>query len=136
MDPATATAMVALLSQGGPWAVVVVVLGAVIRVWRSGEFLSKPIHDTIVAATTQRYLDMLERYKASQDGLLAWRENAERATKAAEEAQSQHAVLLSRVERLQHDLDELRSDLRDMGVLVKPERGPPVRRPPSGREGT
>jgi hypothetical protein len=107
VDPATGTALVTLIGllyQYGPWGVAVVVIYGVIRVWRSGEFLPKSTHDQIVATTKVRYEDMLERYKASQDGLLAWRQTAERATSAAEESQKRHQELLSGFTALRSEL--------------------------------
>lgn len=123
MDPGGAAALVALLTNGGPWAVVVVVLTLVLRVWRSGEFISKSVHDTIVAATTQRYTDLLDRFNNQQEAIKLWRENSERATKAAEAAAAQHAELLSRLAALAAELGEFRDDFH--GARVWRELGPP-----------
>lgn len=132
MDPASAAALVALLSQGGPWAVVVVVLGVVLRAWRGGEFISKPTHDTIVAAATQRYLDLLDRFNNQQAAIASWREQAERAAKNAEQAQTQHTDLLRAVEQTRRQVEELRDDLRDHGL---PDGHRTPNRRPSTREG-
>lgn len=133
MDPASAAALVALLSQGGPWAVVVVVLGVVLRAWRGGEFISKPTHDQIVTATTQRYLDLLDRFNNQQAAIDKWREQAERAATAAEQSQTQHGQVLAAVAALGREVGELRDDLRDHG-LPGGNRSP-ARRGPGAREG-
>ena len=142
MDPGGAAALVALLTNGGPWAVVVVVLTLVLRVWRSGEFVSKAVHDQIVAATTQRYLDLLDRFNNQQEAIKLWRENSERAGKTAEGSQAQHAELLSRLEALRRELEEFRDDFhgarvwRELGPADAPNdrpRQPP--RHPAPREG-
>jgi len=130
VDPASAAALVALLAQGGPWAVVVVVLGIVLRAWRSGEFIPKPTHDQIVAATTQRYLDLLDRFNNQQTALEKWREQADAAAKTAEAAQGHHTELLRRAEDIRKQLEDLKDDLREYFGAVRP----PNRRPP-GREG-
>lgn len=122
MDPASAGALVSLLTSGGPWAVVVVVLGIVLRAWRSGEFISKPTHDTIVVATTQRYLDLLDRFNNQQSAIEKWREQAERVSKIAEAGQAQHAELLTRMEIVRQNLEELRNDFH--GARVWREMGP------------
>ena len=122
MDPGGAAALVALLTNGGPWAVVVVVLTLVLRVWRSGEFVSKAVHDQIVAATTQRYLDLLDRFNNQQEAIKLWRENSERGGKAAELSQAQHAELLARLAALERGLEEFRDDFH--GARVWRELGP------------
>ncbi len=131
MDPTGAAALIALLTNGGPWAVVVVVLGLVLRVWRSGEFISKAVHDTIVAATTQRYLDLLDRFNNQQEAIKLWREQADRAAKNAEQGQAQHADLRRDVEQLRRELEELRDDLRAPGPAGPAGGG----RRPDAREG-
>jgi hypothetical protein len=135
VDPTGAAALVALLTNGGPWAVVVVVLTLVLRVWRSGEFVSKAVHDQIVAATTQRYLDLLDRFNNQQDAIKLWRENSERAARTAELSQTQHADILARLDAHGRELEEFRDDFH--GARVWHELGPgdapdarPLRPPP------
>lgn len=135
MDPATVTAIGAILGwirEYGPWGLAVAVIAGVLGVWRSGEFLPKSIHDTIVTATTQRYLDLLDRFNAGQEALKLWREAAERAAKAAEVAQSQHADILTRLEALRREMEELRDDLRERDGFGS---GRPPGRRPGAREG-
>jgi hypothetical protein len=131
VDPTGAAALIALLTNGGPWAVVVVVLTLVLRVWRSGEFVSKAVHDQIVAATTQRYLDLLDRFNQQQDAIKLWREQAERAARTAEATQTQHAELLSRLAALARELEEFRDDFH--GARVWREMGPPPPDAPNDR---
>ena len=86
MDPATLTglaAVFALIQQYGPWGLAGVAVFLVLRAWRSGEFLPKSFHDTVVKIKDERYAEALDRYKASQDGLAAWRQNSEAALKTA-----------------------------------------------------
>ena len=142
MDPGGAAALVALLTNGGPWAVVVVVLSLVLKVWRSGEFVSKAVHDQIVAATTQRYTDLLARFDNQQEAIKLWRENSERAGKAAAAAQMAHADILARLEALRRELEEFRDDFhgarvwRELGPGDAPnDRPPPPRRRPAPNEG-
>jgi hypothetical protein len=143
VDPAGATALVALLTNGGPWAVVVVVLGVVLRAWRSGEFLPKPTHDTIVAAATQRYVDLLDRFNKGQEAIDKWREVAERAANAAEGAQLQHGDIIVRMEALSKELEEFRDEFHAARVwsqasLAHPPTPPPDRPAPrrtNSREG-
>jgi hypothetical protein len=137
VDPGGAAALVALLTNGGPWAVVVVVLTLVLRVWRSGEFISKSVHDTIVAATTQRYTDLLDRFNNQQEAIKLWRENSSRATAAAEAAAAQHAEVLARLAALAAEVEEFRDDFR--AARAWRELGPPPGDgrpdPGSGRRG-
>jgi hypothetical protein len=86
--------------------------GLVLRAWRSGEFLPKSTHDTIVAAATQRYLDLLDRFNHQQTALDLWRSNAERAVKAAETTQQQHAEIVARLAEVLREMEGLRDDLR------------------------
>jgi len=143
VDPTGAAALIALLTNGGPWAVVVVVLSLVLKVWRSGEFVSKAVHDQIVAATTQRYLDLLDRFNNQQEAIKLWRENSDRAGRAAELSQTAHADILVRLEALRRELEEFRDDFhgarvwRELGPGDAPNdrpRPPPARRP-GPREG-
>lgn len=131
VEPATATTLVALLAvirEYGPLGLGFVAAFFFLRSWRAGEFLPKATHDAIVEATRQRYLDMLERYKASQDGLLAWRESAERAARGAEATQADHQAILTRLAEMLRELEELRDDLRDR----ERDPPPPTRRPAAG----
>lgn len=118
----------------------VVVLGVVLRAWRSGEFVSKAVHDQILAATTQRYTDLLERFNNQQAAIEKWREQAERAAKTAEAAQTQHAQLLSAVVAVERAVEEFRDDFHgarvwhELGPPDAPEPGPRNRRP-GAREG-
>lgn len=118
----------------------VVVLGVVLRAWRSGEFISKPTHDTIVTATTQRYLDLLDRFNNQQAAIEKWREQAERAARIAEQAQTQHAQLLAAAVAVERAVEALRDDFhgarvwRELGPPEAPEPGPRNRRP-GAREG-
>lgn len=109
----------------------VVVLTLVLRVWRSGEFVSKAVHDQIVQATTQRYLDLLDRFNNQQEAIRLWRENAERAAKAVELSQTQHADLIARLAALAKELEEFRDDFH--GARVWRELAPPrgAGRPPA-----
>jgi hypothetical protein len=137
VEPATIgaiTAILGLLYQYGPWGVSVVVLWVVLGVWRTGEFLPKSTHDTIVAATTQRYIDLLDRFNGQQEAIKLWREQAERAIKTTEIAQTQHAELFTRLADLQRDVQEVHEDIRstllDNGTTPRPS----ARRPgPAGR---
>lgn len=102
---------------------VVVVVGLLLRTWRSGEFVSKAVHDQIMAATTQRYLDLLDRFNSQQEAIKLWRENAERATKAAEQTQARQTELLSRLTDVLGQVKELREDIRER-ASGNPRRGP------------
>jgi hypothetical protein len=141
VDPGGAAALVALLTNGGPWAVVVVVLSLVLKVWRSGEFVSKAVHDQIVAATTQRYTDLLARFDNQQEAIKLWRENSERAGKAAEASQTAHADILARLAALERELEEFRDDFhgarvwRELGPGETPSDRPRPPRRPAPREG-
>ena len=119
----------------------VVVLGLVLRAWRSGEFISKPVHDTIVDAVKQRYTDLLDRFENQQEAIKLWRENSERASKATEVSQVQHADLLARLAAMHSELKEFRDDFhgaRVWGELAPggPGGGPEARpRSPGGAGG-
>lgn len=139
MDPTGAAALVALLTNGGPWAVVVVVLTLVLRAWRSAEFLPKSTHDAFLKAAEQRYLDLLDRFNHQQKAIELWRENAERATRAAEESQEQHAHLLARFDDLRRDLEDFKDDFHSARVWRElgpagPGAEPPRPRRPGARE--
>ena len=136
MDPQSAAALVGLLTNGGPWAVVVVVLGLVLRAWRSGDFISKAVHDAIAAVLRERYNDLLDRLKNAQEAIIEWRTAAERAAKAAEQAQERQKEVLQHLSTVRGDLQsvatqirELRDDLRDGGAVPDRRERPPVRRP-------
>jgi hypothetical protein len=136
VDPASAAALIGLLSQGGQWAVVVVVLGLVLRVWRSGEFISKAVHDTIVASVKQRYDDLLDRLKNAQEAIIEWRKTAETAVVTAEQAQQRQKEVLSNfaelrmqadalraaLDRLRQEVAELRADMADQGLSPRGDR--------------
>lgn len=139
MDPASAAALIALLSQGGPWAVVVVVIGLVLRAWRDGSFISKAVHDQIVVVIKERYTDVVDRLKASQDAIEKWREASERAATAAAQAQERQKDVLARLDLALADLADLkaqaerfRADFHDARVWR--ELGPVDDRDPRQRE--
>ena len=123
VDPASAAALVALLSQGGPWAVVVVVIGLVLRAWRDGSFISKSVHDQIVVVIKERYADVVDRLKASQEAIEKWREASERAATAAAQAQERLKEVLERLDTalidlgaLKEQMDRFRTDFHDARV--------------------
>ena len=123
VDPASAAALVALLSQGGPWAVVVVVIGLVLRAWRDGSFISKSVHDQIVVVIKERYADVVDRLKASQEAIEKWREASERAATAAAQAQERQKEVLERLDQaltdlgaLKEQVDRFRTDFHDARV--------------------
>lgn len=135
-------AVLDLLVRYGPWALAVLPLAIVFRFWRSGEFISKAVHDQIVEATRQRYLDLLDRFTSQQEAIRLWREHAERAAHAAEQAQARQAEVLTGLDDLARDLRELRNDVREQGYgpgapSRLPERGGGGggRRPAGPREG-
>lgn len=102
-----------------------------LRAWRSGEFLPKSTHDAFLKAAEQRYLDLLDRFNQQQRAIELWRENAERAAKATEVAQSQHTDILARLADVLREAEGLRDDIRalpDRGALGRPGR-------PGAREG-
>lgn len=140
IDPASLTligTVLALFAEYGPWALAVIPLAFVFRFWRSGEFISKAVHDQITEATRQRYLDLLDRFNNQQEAIRLWREHAERAARAAEQAQTRQAEILAGLGEIAREIRELRDDLRDRGWDNGPRLPDRGRRPPGAgaREG-
>lgn len=133
MDPVTISALgtiISLIVQYGPWAVAVIVIFYLGRIWKSGEFLPKGIHDQIIEATKQRYVDLLDRFNNQQEAIKLWREHAERAAKAAEQSQARQTEVMARISEMHTDLRELRDDIRDFRDGIRPPTGDNRSRPP------
>lgn len=165
MDPATVsglTAVLLLLRDNGPWGLAALVILAVLRVWRSGEFLPKSFVDQVLALKDEQLKELADRYRASQDGLTAWRANSEAALRTAEQAQDRQKELgdllgvlrqelASASETVRGDLallrkevDEAREELhqarawKDLGpnpLEPQPPQPPPSRTPGRGARG-